>query len=51
MDSLLEAGHTHFVEIGPKKVLRGLMRRISRDAKVYNVEDPASLTAFLQANQ
>jgi [acyl-carrier-protein] S-malonyltransferase len=51
MDSLLKAGHTHFVEIGPKKVLRGLMRRISRDAKVYNVEDPASLTAFLQANQ
>jgi [acyl-carrier-protein] S-malonyltransferase len=50
MDSLLKAGHTHFVEIGPKKVLRGLMRRISRDAKVYNVEDPASLTAFLQAN-
>ncbi len=51
MDYLLEAGHTHFVEIGPKKVLRGLMRRISRDVKVYNVEDPASLTAFLQANQ
>jgi [acyl-carrier-protein] S-malonyltransferase len=51
MDYLLAAGHTHFVEIGPKKVLRSLMRRISRDVKVHNVEDPASLTAFLQANQ
>ena len=51
MDWLIAAGHTHFVEVGPKKVLRGLMRRISRDAKVFNVEDPASLTAFLQANQ
>ncbi|HAA05827.1 MAG TPA: [acyl-carrier-protein] S-malonyltransferase [Syntrophobacteraceae bacterium] len=51
MDYLLEAGHTHFVEVGPKKVLRGLMRRISRDAKVFNVEDTASLTSFLQANQ
>jgi [acyl-carrier-protein] S-malonyltransferase len=51
MDWLLKAGHTHFVEVGPKKVLRGLMRRIQRDAKVLNVEDPASLTTFLQANQ
>jgi hypothetical protein len=32
-------------------VLRGLMRRISRSVKVYNVEDTASLAGFLQANQ
>jgi [acyl-carrier-protein] S-malonyltransferase len=51
MNWLLEAGHNYFVEVGPKKVLRGLMRRIDRDAKILNVEDPASLTAFLQANQ
>lgn len=51
MDYLVQAGHTHFVEVGPKKILRGLMRRINRDAKIFNVEDPASLTAFLQANQ
>ncbi len=51
MDRLIEAGHSHFVEVGPKKVLRGLMRRINRDSKVLNVEDPASLTVFLQANQ
>lgn len=51
MEKLIEMGHTHFVEVGPKKVLRGLMRRISRNVKVYNVEDTASLASFLQANQ
>jgi [acyl-carrier-protein] S-malonyltransferase len=48
---LLNAGFNHFVEVGPKKVLRGLMRRIERNAKVQNVEDPATLASFLQANQ
>ena len=51
MDWLIAAGHSSFVEVGPKKVLRGLMRRINREAKVINVEDPISLTTFLQANQ
>jgi [acyl-carrier-protein] S-malonyltransferase len=51
MQRLLDDGLDHFVEVGPKKVLRGLMRRISRGAKVFNVEDQASLTTFLQANQ
>jgi [acyl-carrier-protein] S-malonyltransferase len=51
MEWLLKAGYDHFVEVGPKKVLRGLMRRISRTAKVLNVEDSASLAGFLQANQ
>jgi len=48
---MLQAGHSHFVEVGPKKVLRGLMRRIDRNAKVLSVEDPATLASFLQANQ
>lgn len=50
MEAIIQSGHTHFVEVGPKKVLRGLMRRIDRNAKVLNVEDGASLAAFLQAN-
>ncbi|MES0397623.1 MAG: malonyl CoA-acyl carrier protein transacylase, partial [Syntrophobacteria bacterium] len=37
-----------FVEVGPKKVLRGLMRQIDRSVEVYNVEDPESLEAFLK---
>ena len=51
MERLIGDGHHHFVEVGPKKILRGLMRRIDRSAKVLNVEDAASLTSFLQANQ
>lgn len=51
IERLIADGHQCFVEIGPKKVLRGLMRRINRGAKVLNVEDAASLTSFLQANQ
>jgi [acyl-carrier-protein] S-malonyltransferase len=49
MERLIAKGFDHFVEVGPKKVLRGLMRRIDRKAKVMNVEDNASLAAFLQA--
>jgi [acyl-carrier-protein] S-malonyltransferase len=50
MERIVEAGFSHFVEVGPKKVLRGLMRRIDRNVKVLNVEDDASLAAFLLAN-
>lgn len=50
MKWLLDAGHHYFVEVGPKKVLRGLMRRIDRGVQVLSVEDPTSLAGFLQAN-
>jgi [acyl-carrier-protein] S-malonyltransferase len=32
-----------FIEIGPGKVLSGLMRQTNRDVKCLNVEDAASL--------
>lgn len=51
MEAFVAQGRTHFVEVGPKKVLRGLMRRIDRSAKVLNVEDTESLANFLRANQ
>ncbi len=50
MEHLVRGGFTNFVEVGPKKVLRALMRRIDRNVRSQNVEDGASLTAFLQAN-
>lgn len=50
VEQLIGMGYDHFVEVGPKTVLKGLMRRIDRNAKAMNVEDPASLTAFLSAN-
>ncbi len=49
MRKLIELGVDMFVEVGPGKVLAGLMRRIDRGRKVLNVEDPASLDATLQA--
>lgn len=50
MEQLIKNGHDHFVEVGPKKVLRGLMRRIDRSVRTLNVEDEESLADFLQAN-
>lgn len=46
----LANGYDHFVEVGPKKVLRGLVRRIDRSAVIHNVEDSATLATFLRAN-
>ena len=43
MRLLIEQGVDTFVEAGPGKVLSGLMRQISRDVKMLNVEDAASL--------
>jgi [acyl-carrier-protein] S-malonyltransferase len=40
---LMEVGATTFVEVGPGKVLTGLMRQIDRERKAVNVEDEASL--------
>jgi [acyl-carrier-protein] S-malonyltransferase len=43
MQWLMRHGVDTFVEAGPGKVLSGLMRQISRDVKMLNVEDAASL--------
>jgi [acyl-carrier-protein] S-malonyltransferase len=42
MQRLLATGADLVLEVGPGKVLTGLMRRISKDAKMANVEDGAS---------
>ena len=48
IERLINDGHQRFVEVGPKKVLRGLMRQIDRNVEVYNVEDPESLETFVK---
>jgi len=45
MQLLVEQSAGTFVEVGPGKVLSGLMRQINRDVKMLNVEDAASLEA------
>ncbi|HEU0252418.1 MAG TPA: ACP S-malonyltransferase [Pyrinomonadaceae bacterium] len=49
MQLLMQQGVDTFVEAGPGKVLSGLMRQISRDAKMLNVEDAESLMATRSA--
>ena len=43
MRRLIEMGMENFVEVGPGKVLCGLMRQIDRSRTCLNVEDEASL--------
>jgi [acyl-carrier-protein] S-malonyltransferase len=43
MELLIREGVDTFVEVGPGKVLSGLMRQISREVKCFNVEDAAGL--------
>jgi [acyl-carrier-protein] S-malonyltransferase len=40
---LQQSGVTHYIEVGPGKVLSGLNRQIDRALATSNVEDPASL--------
>jgi [acyl-carrier-protein] S-malonyltransferase len=49
MQLLIDDGATTFVEVGPGKVLSGLMRQTNRDVSCLNVEDAASLEATLAA--
>jgi [acyl-carrier-protein] S-malonyltransferase len=43
--SLLDEGVNTFVEVGPSRVLTGLLRQIDRSAATLNVEDEKSLSA------
>ncbi|ACL69784.1 ACP S-malonyltransferase [Halothermothrix orenii] len=47
MNRLLEDGVDIFIEVGPGRVLKGLMRRINRKARVYNIENIKTLNKLL----
>lgn len=49
VEALRQAGVTKVVEVGPGKVLCGLVRRISKELEILNVEDPASLEKAVAA--
>jgi [acyl-carrier-protein] S-malonyltransferase len=43
MRALIGAGATQFIEVGPGKVLSGLMRQIDRSQNCLQIEDPAGV--------
>ncbi len=51
VEEMRRQGVSRFVEVGPGKVLRGLIRQIAGDAEVLNVEDVESLKKALAVLQ
>jgi len=49
VEFLINQGVQTFVEIGPGKVLSGLVRQINREVRCVNVEDAASLRSAGEA--
>ena len=48
IQKLIEMGHRNFLELGPGKVIAGLVAKIDKDAVVHSVEDLASLEAVVE---
>jgi len=48
VDFMVNAGVTRFIEIGPGRVLTGLVKRIAPQAQLVNLSDLASVRAFVE---
>jgi [acyl-carrier-protein] S-malonyltransferase len=48
---MIQKGVTTFIEVGPGKVLTGLIKRIDREARIINISDSVSLEKFKEACQ
>ena len=46
---LIEQGVTDFIEIGPKNVLAGLIRRVSKEVNTWSISTPEDIAALLKA--
>ena len=49
IQALIAMGHRTFLELGPGKVLAGLVSKIDKEVTVHSVEDLASLEAAVEA--
>lgn len=48
IQALIAMGHRNFLELGPGKVIAGLVAKIDKDAVVHSVEDLASLESVIE---
>jgi [acyl-carrier-protein] S-malonyltransferase len=51
VEAMWRDGFDTFVEVGPGTVLSGLVKKIAREARVLNVDDPATLDRTVAALQ
>ena len=49
IQKLIAMGHRNFLELGPGKIIAGLVSKIDKDAVVHSVEDLASLEAVVES--
>lgn len=49
IQALIAMGHRNFLELGPGKVIAGLVSKIDKDVTVHSVEDLPSLEAAVEA--
>jgi len=49
VELLVKEGVDTFVEVGPGTVLTGLIKKIAKGARTFNVDDPSSLAAWTTA--
>lgn len=49
IQKFIEMGHRNFIELGPGKVIAGLVSKIDKDAVVHSIEDLASLESTIEA--
>ncbi|MBS4221596.1 ACP S-malonyltransferase [Lederbergia citrea] len=49
VEKMIELGVDTFVEIGPGKVLSGLIKKVNRSVKTFSVQDPESCQLVIEA--
>jgi len=49
IENMITEGFTDFIEVGAGKTLCGLIKKISKEVRVYSVEDEETLKTTIEA--